>query len=359
MTMVKTLSAANTSSPEADGEGGMAPGLNKEAGVYLKAFLAPLEPWLARADVSEILINQPEEVWIERNGVQTMERHSVPELSAQALNRLAAQIARANNQGISRAHPLLSGLLPGGERVQIVAPPATRKHLAIAIRKQVTLDLSLADYRQSGAFEHVKTQEEAELSQKDAQLLGLLQAQDFQTFFEQAVRARKNILISGGTSSGKTTFLNALLKNIADYERVIAIEDTPEVVLSVQNAVGLVSVRGELGETQVTTEELLQAALRMRPDRLLLGEIRGSEAFSFLRAVNTGHPGSITTVHADSPKGAIEQVALMALQARMNLNRSEIMAYVRSVVDIIVQVRRHQGRRIVSDILFDPKSSTL
>ncbi len=325
-------------------------------GVYLRSFLKPLETWLGRPDVTEVLINRPHEIWLETNSSARMERIEVPDLNSIALSRLAAQVARANHQGVSRAHPLLSGLLPGGERIQIIAPPATRTHLAIAIRKHVPVDLDLADYAAAGAFASVRGAGDHDAGRS---LRDLLAAGDLLAFFRTAVAARKTILISGGTSSGKTTFLNAMLKQIAPHERVITIEDTPEVSLDRPNALGLVAVRGTTGEAEVTPEDLLQAALRMRPDRLLLGEMRGSEAFSFLRAVNTGHPGSISTIHANSCAGAIEQVALLALQARVNLGRSEIIAYARSVIDIVVQLRRSaSGQRIVDAVeLLDQKAT--
>lgn len=323
-------------------------------GVYLRTFLQPLEPWLSRADVTEILINRPHELWIETNGGAAMQRIEAPDLSQMALARLAGQVARANHQGVSRANPLLSGKLPGGQRIQIIAPPATRQHLAIAIRKHVSVDLDLADYAAAGAFQSVRRGGDSEAHATDLQLHALLAARDILGFFRAAVAARKTILIAGGTSSGKTTFLNALLKEIAPHERVITIEDTPEVSLDRPNALGLVAVRGDTGEANVTPEDLLQAALRMRPDRLLLGEMRGAEAFSFLRAINTGHPGSISTIHANSCAGAIEQVALLALQARVNLGRAEIIAYARGVIDIVVQLRRDAGgNRVVSEIEFD------
>ena len=322
-------------------------------GVYLRSFLKPLEPWLARADVTEILVNRPQELWIETNGGAGMERVEVAELNTTALSRLAAQVARTNHQGLSRANPLLSGKLPGGERIQIIAPPATRQHMAIAIRKHVSVDLNLEDYAKGGAFSAVRRSGDNHVSDVDAQLRQLHDNGDVLGFFRSAVAARKTILVAGGTSSGKTTFLNALLKQIAAHERVITIEDTPEVSLVRPNALGLVAVRGETGEANVTAEDLLQAALRMRPDRLLLGEMRGAEAFSFLRAVNTGHPGSISTIHANSCAGAIEQVALLALQARVNLGRAEIIAYARSVIDIVVQLRRDAGgNRVVSELMF-------
>lgn len=324
-------------------------------GVYLQTYLQPLAPWLERGDVTEILVNRPGEIWIEANGVPGMARIDLPELNAMALARLAAQVARANHQGVSRANPLLSGTLPGGERIQIIAPPATRQHLAIAIRKHVQVDLDLADYAAAGAFDDVRRGADDHAAAGRA-LRAMLDAGDIHGFLAAAVARRKTILIAGGTSSGKTTFLNALLKQIDRAERLVTIEDTPEVSLDRPNALGLIAVRGDTGEANVTTEELVQAALRMRPDRLLLGEMRGSEAFSFLRAVNTGHPGSISTIHADSPAGAIEQVALLALQARVNLGRAEIIAYARAVIDIVVQLRRDaSGKRIVAAIEFEPR----
>jgi type IV secretion system protein VirB11 len=321
-------------------------------GVYLQSYLAPLAPWLDRPDVTEILINRPGEIWVESQGAAVMAQIDVPALTATAITRLAAQIARANHQGVNRASPLLSGRLPGGERIQIIAPPATRAHIAIAIRKHIQVDIDLAEYAAMGAFDDVRRGNGGDAAPAEAELRQRLDGGDILGFLRAAVRLRRNILISGGTSSGKTTFLNALLKDISPNERIITIEDTPEVSLDRPNAVGLVAVRGDSGEANVTTEDLLQAALRMRPDRLLLGEIRGAEAFSFLRALNTGHPGSISTIHADSPRGAIEQLALLALQARINLGRAEIIAYAQAVIDIVVQLRRDgQGRRVVSAIM--------
>ncbi len=323
-------------------------------GVYLRSFLQPLSPWLERADVTEIMINRPEEIWIEVQGAAHMQRIDLPALDAMALSRLAAQVARANHQGVNRAQPLLSGLLPGGERIQIIAPPATREHLAIAIRKHVQVDLDLADYAAQGAFQAVRASDHPTIDAESADLRALLDARDILGFLRAAVAARRNILVSGGTSSGKTTFLNALLKQIDPTERIITIEDTPEVSLVRPNALGLVAVRGDNGEANVTTETLLQAALRMRPDRIILGEIRGAEAFSYLRAVNTGHPGSLSTIHANSPRGAIEQIALLALQAKVNLGRAEIIAYANAVIDIVIQLKRSPGGgRVVSEIMLN------
>ena len=173
-------------------------------------------------------------------------------------------------------------------------------------------------------------------------------------FLKAAVRKRQTIVISGGTSSGKTTLLNALVREMSLAERLIVIEDAPEIRLKHENAVGLIAVRGDQGEARVDADDLLRAALRMRPDRILLGELRGREAFAFLRSVNSGHPGSITTVHADSPDGAIEQIALLAMTSGLDLGWSKICSYVQGVVDVIVQLDRREGARRVSDIRFLP-----
>lgn len=322
-----------------------------EAGVYLRTYLAPLAAWLERTDVTDILINQPGEIWFETRG-EPLKRVEAPQIDSLMLQRLAQQIAAASHQGVNREHPLLAATLPTGARVQVVAPPATRRHFALAIRKHDIGDLSLDDYARSGMLKGVARIDQDADRDIDARLSALLDSGDTQSFLSQAVRAGKNILISGGTASGKTTFLNALLKEVPQSERVIVIEDTPEIHLSQPNSVGLVAVRSELGEARVNVEELLKAALRMRPDRLLVGEIRGAEAFSFLRAINTGHPGSMTTVHADSPRGAFDQIAFMALQAGTNLTRSDIVDYARSVIDIVVQLTRAGGSRAIEGIEF-------
>jgi type IV secretion system protein VirB11 len=317
--------------------------------VYLDAYLRPLAPWLDRPDVTDILINAPGEVWVETLGGPA-ERHPAPELTDTALWRLAGQIAASAHQGISREHPLLAATLPSGARVQIVAPPATRGPMAIAIRKHVVNDLGLNDYEASGAFEGVRRVDLAAPSEQEEDLRRALAEGRFADLLRLAVRAHKNIVVSGGTSTGKTTFLNALVKEIDPQERLVLIEDTPEIRLEHPNAIGLVAVRGALGEAAVTTEDLLQASLRLRPDRIILGELRGAEAYSFLRAVNSGHPGSITTVHADNPRAAVEQIALMVLQAGSSLARGEIIDYVRGVVDVAVQLERRNGRRMVTQV---------
>lgn len=319
-------------------------------GVYLRTYLAPFAPWLDRPDVTDILVNQPGEVWID--GANGFERIAAPDVTDVMLQRLSQQIAAHSAQGVSREYPLLAATLPDGARVQVATPPATRKHVALAIRKHVVQDLTLADYDAAGAFAQVRKSGGGRAA-TDTELTALLDRGDMRTFFSKAVREGRNIVISGGTGTGKTTFLNALLKEIPQTDRLIVIEDTPEVKLAHPNAVGLVAVGSELGEARVGIDELLRASLRMRPDRLMVGEIRGPEAFTYLRAVNTGHPGSLTTVHADSPEGALEQIAFMTLQAGLTLTRADVIDYAKSVIDIVVQLGRVAGKRGISSVVFN------
>lgn len=320
-----------------------------EGQVYLRSYLAPFAEILGRADVTDIYVNAPGELWAETLG-GGIERHEAAGLDQAVLARLARQIAAFTHQGVSREHPILSAALPGGERVQIVIPPATRGDIVLAIRKHVSSDLRLEDYVAAGAFESAHPDRSRQDLALDAQLRDQWRAGDVAGLLSAAVKGRRNILISGGTSTGKTTFLNALIREIPTEERLILIEDTPELHLRHPNAIGLIAPRSALGEASVTAEDLLNASLRMRPDRVILGELRGLEAYTFLRAVNTGHPGSMTTVHADSPDRAVEQIALLVLQGGTTLRREDVTHYIRSTIDVFVQLSRVGGRRCVSEI---------
>ncbi|MEP0189664.1 MAG: P-type DNA transfer ATPase VirB11 [Erythrobacter sp.] len=318
-----------------------------DAGYYLDSFLAPLASVLERADVTDIWINRPKELWVESLG-GGIERIDEPSLEPKLLDRLAKQIAAHSSQGISREQPLLAATLPDGSRVQIIAPPATRNGHVFAIRKHVSANLSLADWEDAEAFRDMDRNASV-LKQERA--FEPLTGQEAAKCLRNAVRNRRNVLISGGTSSGKTTFLNSLLAEIPAQERLVLIEDTAELYLQHDNAVGLIAARGEMSQAQISAEDLLIAALRMRPDRIILGELRGIEAFTFLRAVNTGHPGSMTTVHADTPNRAIEQLALLVLQAGSKLSREDVRHYVRESIDMFVQLERRAGKRRVAQVL--------
>ena len=321
--------------------------------VFLTRALEPIRPWLDDNTVVEICSNRPGEVWVEIAGGTEMQRHEVPALTRGGLQNLMERVAAYSGQSVNEEHPLLSAALPGGERFQGVMAPATTNGGAFAIRKQVVKDMRLDDYRRRGSFETIDIGDPDALSATDAQLCAHLEAGRVEEFIRLAVAERYSILLSGGTSSGKTTFLNAILNEVPSEERIITIEDTREVKPAQPNYLPLVASKGDQGQARVDIESLLQAAMRLRPDRIFLGEIRGSEAYSFLRAVNTGHPGSITTVHADSPLGAFDQLALMVMQAGLGLRKDEIVDYIRSVLPIVIQQTRRGGWRGTSAIYFN------
>lgn len=309
-----------------------------ERSVYLDAYLAPFRQWLERDTVTEIMVNRPGEVWIEDASNPGMQRLETPEIDDRLVQRLAEQVARVSHQGINREHPLLGATLPDGARIQFCGPPASRKHWTMAIRRHRRLDLPLDAYN-SGPL-------------TGEQVVELPNAQrEPIAFLREAIRHCRTILVSGGTSTGKTTFLNAMMGEIPQDERVVLVEDTPELRFPGENCVGLVAVKGELGEAKVTANELLQAALRLRPDRIVLGELRGAESVSFLRAINTGHPGSFSTIHANSLSGALEQLALMVMQTGIGLSRADTIAYAANVIDVIVQLGRDaNGKRGITQI---------
>lgn len=314
-----------------------------ERSVYLDAYLAPFQRWLQRDTVTEIMVNRPGEVWVEDASDPGIKRIETPEIDDRLVKRLAEQVARVSHQGINREHPLLGATLPakgrdGGARIQFCGPPASRKHWVMAIRRHRRLDLPLDAY-DTGPLASAHA---VAMPDPNHEPIAFLRA---------AIQHRRTILISGGTSTGKTTFLNAMLGEIPRAERVVMVEDTPELKFPGENSVGLVAVKGELGEAKVTPNELLQAALRLRPDRIVLGELRGAESVSFLRAINTGHPGSFSTIHANSLRGALEQLSLMVMQTGIGLTRQDTIEYAASVIDVIVQLGRDaNGKRGISAI---------
>ncbi|MEP1420656.1 MAG: P-type DNA transfer ATPase VirB11 [Erythrobacter sp.] len=311
--------------------------------VYLDAYLAPFQRWLERDTVTEIMVNKPGEVWVEDARDPGMKKVITPEIDDRLVQRLAEQVARVSHQGINREHPLLGATLPDGARIQFCGPPASRKHWVMAIRRHRRLDLPL------DAYDAGPLAGEPSVTMPDASAEPI-------AYLRTAIQNRRTILISGGTSTGKTTFLNAMMGEIPRDERVVMVEDTPELKFPGENSVGLVAVKGELGEAKVTPNELLQAALRLRPDRIVLGELRGGESVSFLRAINTGHPGSFSTIHANSLRGALEQLSLMVMQTGIGLTRQDTIEYAASVIDVIVQLGRDAaGKRGITAIA-DSKS---
>ena len=317
----------------------------------LDSYLLPLKQILDKDGVSEVSVNRPGEVWVEIKG--NMVRHEIESFDAEHLKSLARLIAQSTEQRVSEEEPLLSATLPDGYRVQVVFPPACEIGCVVmSIRKQSTLKWNLDDYEKMGAFS--KTSIEGIQDKNNLVLIKLLKLGRIKDFLQRSVLYKKNIIISGGTSTGKTTFTNAMIRTIPHSERLITVEDAREIDLNTHpNRVHLLSSKGGQGRAKVDTQSLIEACLRLRPDRIIVGELRGSEAFSFLRAINTGHPGSISTLHADTPTMALEQLKLMVMQAGLGMSPSEILGYIKNVVDIVVQLKRgEKGVRFVSEIYF-------
>lgn len=317
----------------------------------LETYLLPFKNIFAEDGVNELMINKPGEVWIEKGGDQLME--PMPEIDIDHLLGLGRLIAQSTDQAISEEKPLLSATLPNGYRVQVIFPPAVEPNLVgFAIRKGAGIHLTLDQYAKKGAFDNTSITEVAD--ENNAILKKYLQKNKIKEFIRHAVRCRKNIIISGGTSTGKTTFTNAALGEIPVTERLITVEDAREIMLHMHpNRLHLLASKGGQGRAKVTTQDLIEACLRLRPDRIIVGELRGAEAFSFLRAINTGHPGSISTLHADTPFMALEQLKLMVMQAGLGMPPEEIRKYIMTVIDIVVQLKRGEGgKRYVSEIYF-------
>lgn len=317
----------------------------------LETFLAPFHQIFNEDDVAEISINKPGEVWVEKRGDMTM--RSIPQLDLDHLLNLGKLVAQSTEQVVSEVNPLLSATLPNGYRIQVVFPPAAEiGNVAMSIRKGSVMNYTLETYDKLGAFKNTSFKEVEDPN--NIELNKLLKANKIKDFLKLAVTSKKNIIISGGTSTGKTTFTNAALLEIPTEERLITCEDAREINLpNHPNRVHLLVSKGGQGLAKVTTQDLIEACLRLRPDRIIVGELRGAEAFSFLRAINTGHPGSISTLHADSPMMAIEQLKLMVMQAGLGMPPEEIRSYIVSVVDVIVQLKRGEhGVRYISEIYF-------
>lgn len=317
----------------------------------LDSYMLPLKQILDRDGVNEVSINRPFEVWVELKG--DMVREELPSFDMEHLKSMGRLIAQSTEQRLSEEEPLLSATLPSGYRIQVVFPPACEQGCVVmSIRKPSSLKWTLEDYDKMGMFDNASVGEVED--KNDLILAKLLQLGRIKDFLARAVIYKKNIIISGGTSTGKTTFTNAVIRGIPHEERLITVEDAREVDLtSHPNRVHLLASKGAQGRAKVTTQDLIEACLRLRPERIIVGELRGSEAFSFLRAINTGHPGSISTLHADTPKMAIEQLKMMVMQAGLGMTPSEIVSYIKNVVDIIVQLKRGgKGRRYISEIYF-------
>ncbi|ASY72005.1 type IV secretion protein VirB11 [Sinorhizobium fredii USDA 205] len=318
----------------------------------VRELLSPFAPFLDDKSLYEVIVNRPGQVLTEGTG--GWRTHDLPELSFEKLMRLARAVASFSSQSIDETRPILSATLPGDERIQIVIPPATtRNTVSLTIRKPSSVTYTLDDLEQSEFFSETRAANDG-VSTQDHDLLALYRAGRFKDFLREAVIARKNIIISGATGSAKTTLSKALIKHIPEHERIISIEDTPELVVPQPNHVRLFYSKGGQGLSGAGPKELLESCLRMRPDRILLQELRDGTAFYYVRNVNSGHPGSITTVHADSAKLAFQQLTLLVKESEggRNLDHEDIDRLLRVAVDVIVQCKRMDGRFRATEIYF-------
>lgn len=328
--------------------------------------LVPILPFLDDPTVTEIAVNRPGTLWVARQGQRYMQEHEEPILDYPLLESLAELTAVFTHQQAGSDKPLLSASIPidlsdatpdeerRTYRVQIILPPATEAgSIGLCIRKHMPLDFSLMDYSAQGAFQQVNTPLEDEEYSDDV-LKRLYSSGQWEEFLRGAVKAHKNIVISAGTNAGKTTLLNALLKEIPAQERVVTIEDSREIRPPQRNCLHLLYSRGEQGTAKVSAVDLLQAMLRLTPDRPIMGELRGEEAFSYLELLNSGHTGSITTIHADSPSLMYERLVQMVMRFGAPLGKQQIIDYARSLIQVVVQFKRaSDGRRYISEILYD------
>ena len=288
--------------------------------------LGVLEPLIADHSVTEIMVNGPEDVFIERSG--RIERVPTRFTSEAELYQLIDRIVSSVNRRVDESSPMVDARLPGGERVNVIVPPLALDGPTITIRR-FPQPFRLPDLVARNS-----------LPQQAADLLGAL------------VAARFNILVSGGTGSGKTTFLNALSGMISDRERIITIEDAAELSLQQPHVVRLEARPANTeGTGQITIRDLVKNSLRMRPDRIIVGEVRGGETLDMLQAMNTGHEGSLTTVHANSATDALSRLETLPSMSDVTLPVETVRDQINGAIDIIIQLERDStGMRRVSTI---------
>ncbi|QFI38756.1 CpaF family protein [Moritella marina ATCC 15381] len=289
--------------------------------------LGPLQSLMDDDGISDIMINGWSQIYIERNGL--VERSMASFIDEQQLLQIAKRIANRVGRRVDESQPTCDARLADGSRVNIVIPPVALDGTSISIRKFKKSSLGLDNLAELGA-----------MSPEMAELLMI------------AARCRLNILISGGTGSGKTTMMNALSQYISENERIVSIEDAAELKLQQPHVVRLETrTAGIEGNGAITQRDLVINSLRMRPDRIIVGECRGSEAFEMLQAMNTGHDGSMSTLHANTPRDALARVESMVMMATNNLPLEAIRRTIVSAVDLVIQISRlHDGSRKVMSI---------
>ena len=289
-------------------------------------FLRPIEHLIRDDSISEIMVNGPDRIFIEREGVL----EQVPDLALSERSLMVAikNIARRLGDDVSEAKPILDSRLPDGSRVAAVIPPCSVHGVTLTIRKFSSRQFTTEDLMRMGML--------------NGELAARLQSY---------VHDRKNILISGGTGTGKTTLLNALCRFIPDEERILLIEDTSEVQLAKPNLVRFEARQAQSDLPAITIRDLLKASLRHRPDRIILGEIRGGEAFDLLQLLNTGHSGTLSTVHASSAPQALARFTSCVLQSGIDLPYRAIKSNIADSLNVLIQLERRPGKRFVSEVL--------
>jgi pilus assembly protein CpaF len=288
--------------------------------------LGPLEPLLDDDEVTDILVNGPFAIYVERHG--KLEKTNARFRDPQHVVTVVQRIASAMGRRIDEASPMVDARLADGSRVNIILPPLVLNGGSISIRKFSKKNITLEMMAQANNM-----------------------SRDMVRFFDVISRARYNILISGGTGSGKTTLLNAISRNIDPAERIITIEDAAELRLQQPHVVQMETRASNVeGVGEVTQRELVRNALRMRPDRIIVGEVRGSEALDMMQAMNTGHDGSMSTIHANSPRDALYRLENMMLMANVNMPLRAIRTQIASAINIVVQIERMRDgvRRVQS-----------
>ncbi|MGE8565130.1 MAG: ATPase, T2SS/T4P/T4SS family [Achromobacter sp.] len=290
--------------------------------------LGPLEPLLAAPDITEIMVNRYDEIYVERAG--RLWRHSATFTSEQSVRWVIERIVTPLGRRIDESSPMVDARLPDGSRVHAIIPPVAMKGASLTIRKFPQRRPQMSDLIAA-----------ASLSEAMARFLAL------------CVRMRKNLVVSGGTGSGKTTLLNILSNEIPDGERIVTIEDAAELRLNHDHLVALEArPANQEGRGHIAIRELVRNALRMRPDRIVVGECRGAEAFDMLTAMNTGHEGSLTTLHANSPRDALGRLESMILMAGLDLPLAAVREQIAASVELVVQqARLADGRRVVTSIV--------
>lgn len=314
-------------------------------------------PYLRSPDVTEICVNRPGELYLETRA--GWERVDAPALTFDRARQFCTAVVNESNTGqrITDADPVVSLTFPTGQRAQFVMPPACDAgKVSITIRLPSPQARSLEQYEKDGFFSHLMAAP-TEVSEHDAELLHLKACGDFAGFFRRAVEYRKNIVVSGATGSGKTTFMKSLVDHIPTDERLVTIEDARELFLGQPNVVHLLYSKGGQGTSNVTAKTCMEACLRMKPDRIILAELRGDESFYFIRNCASGHPGSITSCHAGSTAQTWDQLALMvkASAEGSGLEFAVIKRLLMLTIDIVVHIRAHAGERRITGIDFDPR----